>query len=185
MVWMIVALVVLVLGWILIYNSLIGRKNEVENIFGSMDTLLKKRFDLVPNLVATASRYLEHEKGILENVTALRAQGMRPNLSEVNTIAIDQQMSASLGALTVAVENYPELKANEEMIHLQQSLFEIEEQISAARRAYNQTVTDYNNAIEMFPSSIVASSMHLLRKEVFEIPLAERQNVDVNALFKR
>ncbi|HEX5328672.1 LemA family protein [Sulfuricurvum sp.] len=170
---------------ILMYNSLIGKKNQVENIFAGVDTVLKKRYDLIPNLVASVERYMEHEKSTLEKVTEYRAQAMKPGISDDAKIALDAKMSAALGSITVAMEAYPDLKANENVMHLMRSLNEIEEQISAARRAYNQAVTDLNNAIEMFPTNLVAGWMNLSRRAVFEITVTERQNVDVNALFNR
>lgn len=176
---------VIVIIAILMYNSLIGKKNNVENIFAGVDTVLKKRFDLIPNLVASVERYMEHEKSILEKVTELRAQAMSPNLSDTQKISLDAKLTAALGSITVAMENYPELKANENVMHLQRSLNEVEEQISAARRAYNQAVTDFNNAIEMFPTNLMATWMNLDRKAVFEIPSSERQNIHINTLFIR
>lgn len=170
---------------ILMYNSLIAKKNQVENIFAGVDTVLKKRFDLIPNLVASVERYMEHEKSTLEKVTELRAAAMKPGISDDQKIALDAKLTAALGAITVAMEAYPDLKANENVMHLQRSLAEIEEQISAARRAYNQAVTDLNNAIEMFPTNLMAGWMNLSRRAVFEITANERQNVDVNALFNR
>jgi len=170
---------------ILIYNSLIGKKNQVENIFAGVDTVLKKRFDLIPNLVASVSQYMEHEKSTLEKVTELRAQAMKPGISDEQKINLDAKLTTALGAINIAMEAYPDLKANENVMHLQRSLNEIEEQISAARRAYNQAVTDLNNAIEMFPTNIVAGWMNLQRKAVFEITVSERQNVDVGALFNK
>ncbi len=170
---------------ILMYNSLIGKKNQVENIFASVDTVLKKRFDLIPNLVASVSQYMQHEKSTLEKVTELRAQAMKPNLSDEQKISLDAKLTSALGAITIAMEAYPDLKANENVMHLQRSLNEIEEQISAARRAYNQAVTDLNNAIEMFPTNMIAGWMNLQRRTVFEITVTERQNVDVNTLFNR
>jgi LemA protein len=170
---------------VLMYNTLIAKKNQVDNIFGGVDAVLKKRFDLIPNLVASVERYMEHEKSTLEKVTRLRAEAMKPNLSDTQKIALDAKLTAALGSITVAMENYPDLKANENVMHLQHSLHEIEEQISAARRAYNQAVTDYNNAIEMFPTNLMAGWMSLGRKAVFEIPQNERQNVDVGNLFKQ
>jgi LemA protein len=168
---------------ILIFNSLIGKKNQVENIFAGVDAVLKKRFDLIPNLVAAVERYMEHEKSTLEKVTELRAEAMKPGISDDQKIALDAKLSAALGSITVAMEAYPDLKANENVMHLQRSLHEIEEQISAARRAYNQAVTDLNNAIEMFPTNLMAGWMNLQRRAVFEITTNERQNVDVGALF--
>jgi len=181
----IIALIIIAVILILMYNSLISKKNQVENIFGGVDAVLKKRFDLIPNLVASAERYMEHEKSTLEKVTELRAQAMKPGISNDQKVALDAKLSSALGSITVAMEAYPELMANENMLHLQRSLHEVEEQLSAARRAYNQAVTDLNNAIEMFPTNVVAGWMGLTRRAVFEITQTERQNVDVNALFKR
>lgn len=169
---------------VLMYNSLVSKKNQVENIFASVDAVLKKRYDLIPNLVASVSKYMEHEKSLLEQVTKLRAEANKPNVSEHQKIELDAKVTSALGSIMIAVENYPELKANENVIHLQHSLSEIEEQIAAARRAYNQAVTDYNNAIEMIPTNFMASAMRYTRKEVFEIPEAQRQNVNVKELFK-
>jgi len=170
---------------ILIYNSLVSKKNQVENIFASVDTQLKKRYDLIPNLVGSVQKYMQHEKGILEKVTELRAQAIKPNIPDEKKIALDKEITGALGSIMVAVENYPELKANENVMHLQHTLTEIEAQISAARRAYNQAVTDYNNAIEMIPTNILANMMHYTRKQVFEISETQRQNVNVKELFKQ
>lgn len=168
---------------ILMYNSLILKKNQVENIFAGVDAVLKKRYDLIPNLVASVSEYMDFEKSTLEKVTQLRSEANKPNLSENEKIALDTKVSAALGSIMVAVENYPELKSNENMMNLQRNLTEIETQISAARRAYNQAVTDYNNAKEMFPTNIMASFMNLPKKDVFTIHENDRQNVDVKGLF--
>jgi len=173
--------VVLVLVWM--YNSLVSKKNQVTNIFASVDTLLKKRYNLIPNLVASVSKYMEHEKSLLQEVTKLRSDANRAHISDEQKIALDAKVSSALGSIMIAVENYPELKANENVMHLQHSLNEIEEQISAARRAYNQAVTDYNNAIEMIPTNFMASAMNYKPKEVFEIQESERKNVNVKELF--
>ena len=182
---LLIILGILALILILIYNSLIAKKNQVENIFAGVDAVLKKRFDLIPNLVASVSQYMEHEKSTLEKVTELRAQAMKPGISPDQKISLDAKLTSALGAINLAMEAYPDLKANENVMHLQRSLNEIEEQISAARRAYNQAVTDLNNAIEMFPTNIVAGWMKLSRRAVFEITVTERQNVDVGALFNK
>jgi LemA protein len=178
-------IIAIVIGIILVlmYNSLVSKKNQVENIFAGIDAQLKKRYDLIPNLVATVQKYMEHEKGILEEVTKLRAEANKPNISDQQKIKLDAQITSALGSIMVAVENYPDLKANQNVIHLQRSLNEIEEQIAAARRAYNQSVTDYNNAIEMVPTNFMASAMNYTRKEVFVIPDNERKNVNVKELF--
>lgn len=179
-------IVLIVVGIILIlmYNSLVSKKNQVENIFASVDTQLKKRYDLIPNLVASVSKYMEHEKSLLTEVTKLRAEANKPNISDEHKIALDAKMTSALGSIMIAVENYPDLKANENVMHLQRSLNEVEEQIAASRRAYNQAVTDYNNAIEMIPTNFMASAMNYRRKEVFEITEGERKNVNVKELFQ-
>ncbi|MCW9067685.1 MAG: LemA family protein [Sulfurimonas sp.] len=178
-----IVLIVIALILVLMYNSLVAKKNQVENIFASVDTVLKKRYDLIPNLVAAVSKYMEHEKSLLQEVTKLRAEANKPNISDEQKIALDAKVSSALGSIMIAVENYPDLKANENVMHLQHTLHEVEEQISAARRAYNQAVTDYNNAIEMIPTNFMASAMNYTRKHVFEIVETERKNVDVKELF--
>ncbi len=170
---------------VILYNSLISKKNQVQNVFASIDALLKKRYDLIPNLVATVQKYMEHERGTLTEITELRAKAVSGTLSDDEKVDMDNKLTRTLGGIMVAVENYPDLKANQNFLQLQASLNEVEEQISAARRAYNAAVTAYNNAVEMFPTNILASMMNYRRKKVFEIPDAERRNVDVKDLFNK
>lgn len=174
---------VLGISFFVMYNSLVAKKNQVTNVFASIDALLKKRYDLIPNLVATVKNYMQHEQGTLTKITELRAKAISGMTSDDEKVELDNRISKMLGGVMVAVENYPQLKANENFMQLQRSLNEIEEQISAARRAYNAAVTDYNNAIEMVPTNIVASIMQYKRKQVFEIAESERKNVDVGGLF--
>lgn len=178
-----VVVLVLVLMIASMYNGLINKRNQVENVFGSMDAMLKKRYDLIPNLVASAKEYMKHEAGVLSRITELRTKAMEPNISSDEKVAINNELSKSLTGMRIAVENYPDLKANQNFLQLQGSLNEVEEQISAARRAFNATVTEYNNSVEMFPSNIMASIMGLKRKQVFVIEESERQNVNVKNLF--
>ena len=179
-----VALSLVVIIMILLYNSLISKKNQVENIFGSIDALLKKRRDLIPNLVESVKAYMKHEKELLENITSLRSRSLLTT-NEEEKMNLENQISSMLGRILVNVENYPQLKANENVMHLQMTLAEIEEQISAARRAYNQAVTDYNNAIEMIPTNILAKFMGYKRKAFFEISESERKNINVGNLFNK
>lgn len=165
------------------YNNLVRKRNEVDNAFGGMDVQLKKRYDLIPNLVATVKQYATHEKELLTQVTEMRAKATSGTLSSDERVALDNQISAGMKSIMVAVENYPDLKASENFVNLQRTLNEVESQISAARRTYNAVITDYNNAIQTFPSSMIAGMMKLQRKEVFVIPEAERQNVNVKNLF--
>ena len=180
---LLIVLVIISIVLVLLYNFLISKKNQVENIYASVDTLLKKRFDLIPSLVATVQEAMKHEKSTLEEITALRSRAMKSGVSSDQMAGIDSKLSSLLGSIMVAVEDYPELKANENTLNLQYSLNEIEEQLSAARRAYNQSVTDYNNAIEMFPTNILANYMRYSRKQVFTIVESERKNPNVKELF--
>lgn len=179
------ALLLLVVLYAVLYNSLIGKKNQVEYAYSGVDVQLKKRHDLVPNLVATVKQYMEHERELLERITELRARATASNLSDQERLQAESQLSGALRSLMIAVENYPQLKANENFMHLQASLNEIEEQIAAARRAYNAAVTDYNNAVEMFPTNIVAGMMGLKRRPVFEAEESERATPQVSQLFKQ
>ncbi len=179
----IIILIIFIILLVLMYNSLIAKKNQVENLFASVDVQLKKRYDLIPNIVASVKRYMEHEKSLLEEVTSLRSQGIRKNIDNSQKMSIDKKFSKALAGLMVTVEEYPELKANENIIELQKSLNEIEEQISASRRAYNQAVTDYNNAIEMIPTNFMAKIMNYKEKELFEIEDTQKDNILVEELF--
>jgi LemA protein len=180
----VVILVVVLLIPILIYNSLIGRKNQVLNVFGTIDALLKKRYDLIPNLVATVKGYMQHERTLLSQVTEMRAKALAEGTSDDQKVDLDNKMTKALSRIMLAVENYPDLKASENFMHLQRTLTELEEQISAARRAYNAAVTDYNNAVEMFPTNMVASVMNYKRRRFFEIAEKERESVDVGKPFQ-
>lgn len=180
-----IVLGVLVLSAFVLFNSLVQKKNQVTNVFATIDALLKKRYDLIPNLVATVQSYMSYEKGTLTEITQLRAQAMSGNLSDDQKVVLENQMAKLMGGIRVAVENYPDLKANQNFLQLQGALNEIEEQLSAARRAYNAAVTDYNNAIEMIPTNIVASLMGYKIKAVFEASAEEKNNVDINSLFHR
>jgi LemA protein len=180
-------IIILVIGIILVlmYNSLVAKKNQVDNIFASLDAQLKKRYDLIPNLVATVSKYMEHERSVLQELTQLRANANKPNLSEKERIELDSKATKALGSIMIAVENYPDLKANTNILDLQHSLNEVEAQIAAARRAYNQAVTDYNNALEMIPTNYMAAAMNYKPRELFSITEEQRKNVDVKELFDR
>ncbi|GAB1370632.1 LemA family protein [Candidatus Kapaibacterium sp.] len=179
---LVVAAIVLI-TIISIYNSLINKRNQVDNIFATIDVLLKKRYDLIPNLVSAVQEYMKHEQGTLTKITELRSRAMDTNLNSDEKVALNNQISQALNGIKVAVENYPELKANQNFIHLQGSINEVEEQISAARRAFNATVTDYNNSVQMFPSNIMAGIMGFKVKQLFQIDETERKNVDVKKLF--
>jgi LemA protein len=173
---------ILVIGAILTYNNLIGARNAVENAFGTIDVMLKKRYDLLPNLIEVAKTYMKHEKEIFTNLASLRARATTATTSD-EKVVLENEISGAMKNLMVSVENYPDLKASEQFTMLQRSWNETEEQISAARRAYNAAVTAYNNAVEKFPSNIFANMFGHKRKAVFVIAETERQNISAKALF--
>jgi LemA protein len=177
----IVTAIVLVF-FVVLYNSLVAKKNQVLNVFGTMDAMLKKRYDLIPNLIATVKGYMQHERALLEEVTKMRSSTTTDQLSADQKVELDNKLTNAVSHIMLAVENYPDLKANQNFLHLQRTLTEIEEQISAARRAYNAAVTDYNNAVEMFPTNIIASMMNYKRRNFFEISDDQRQNVTAGTL---
>ena len=177
--------VLAVLIIITLCNRLIKKKNQVQNIFGSLDAYLKKRYDLIPNLISAVQNYMVHERGVLSELTEMRTKALNPNLTESEKIDLQQKVTRALDGILVAVEAYPNLKASENFLQLQAALNEVEEQISAARRSYNAVVTDYNNAVETIPSNMIALLMRYKRKPVIEIPESERQNVNVKELFKK
>ena len=185
---MILNITLIIAGFILLvviisYNNLISRKNKVRYAFSSTDVMLKKRRDLIPNVVESVKQYMNFEKNLLTDITNLRTQAMDDKLSDKQRFEVENKISEVLGKIKVAVENYPDLKSSQNFLQLQATLNEIEEQISAARRAYNATVMDYNNACEMFPSNIFAGMFGFHRKESFEIPAEERENINVKNLF--
>ena len=167
---------------IAMYNSLVGKRNQVRNIFGTMDAMLKKRWDLIPNLVSTVKGYAEHERGLFEAVTEARAKAQSGQLNENQKIGLENSFMQLLGVVRATVENYPDLKASNNFMHLQRTLNELEEQISAARRAYNASVTDYNNAVQMFPTNIIAGMFNFQLKELFQIEATERESPEVQKL---
>lgn len=165
------------------YNSLVGKRNQVDNAFASMDVQLKKRYDLIPNLVATVQQYTKHESETLKQITELRAKASSPGASPEESVHLNNELNRAMGRLMVQVEAYPELRASENFNQLQRSLNEVEEQLSASRRAFNAAVTDYNDSVQMVPTNIVAGMFGFRPREVFEIPEKERANPDVKQLF--
>lgn len=168
----------------LMYNSLVGKRNQIQNIFGTMDAMLKKRWDLVPNLVSTVKGYADHERGLFEAVTAARSRAMEGRLDNDEKVQLDNAVSRLVGLFRATVENYPQLKASDNFLHLQRTLNELEEQISAARRAYNASVTDYNNSVEMFPTNLIAPVFGFVHKPLLEFSPESRQVPDAGQLLK-
>jgi len=165
----IVAIIVVVLIWFVsIYNSLVNLRNRVKNGWSQIDVQLKRRHDLIPNLIETVKGYMKHERETLENITAYRSQAM--NASSVGEKAeAEGLLGGALGALKIAVEAYPDLKANQNFLSLQEELTSTENKISYARQSYNDQVLFFNNKIQMFPSNIVAGMFTFKEEEFFEL----------------
>lgn len=176
-----IIVVVLIIFFIYNFNSLTMKRNMVDNAFAMIDTQLKLRFDLIPNITAATSEYMKHESETLTEIAKMRSSAS--GVAEKSSL--DSKMTAGLRNLMVQIEAYPELKASENIKNLQASLNEVEAQLAAARRSYNSAVTAFNSSIEMFPGCMFAPMMHLTKRELFEIPPEERKNVDVDQLFKR
>ena len=172
-----------IVALIIIYNGLVKKKNQAAYAFSGVDVALQKRGELIPNLVESVKKYMTFEEGTLSKVVALRSQLSMVDPNSVERFQMENDMSSLLKGLMVNVENYPELKSSENMLHLQRTLNESEEQISAARRAYNASANNLNNAIETFPSNLLASINDYQRSPYFEADATAKATPDVKQLF--
>jgi LemA protein len=163
-----------------VYNSLVQLKNKVDEGWADIETQLKRRYDLIPNMVETVKGYAKHESKTLEAVTQARNMAMSAKTPEERMQA-EGALTGTLKTLFAVAENYPDLKANENFMDLQATLKEVEEKLQLSRRYYNATVRDFNTKVEIFPNNIVAGLFHFARRPFFEIENAEeRQNVKVS-----
>ena len=180
MIYVIIGIVVLLILYLIgIYNSLVKLRNKVDDQSSQVDIELKKRFDLVPNLVETVKGYVKHEKETLESV--INARNSFNNAGNMNEeLAANDNLSNALTKLFALSESYPDLKANENFINLQNSLNEIEENIAYKRSFYNETVRLYNDKVMTVPSNIVANIFNFKEREYFQINESERKNVKVS-----
>ena len=172
-----VVVVLLVIWCISIYNNLVKLRNNRENAFANIDVQLKQRHDLIPQLVATVKGYAQHEKELLERVTQARAAAM--NATGINDkIQAENALSSALAGLKVSVEAYPDLKANQNFLQLQEEISDIENKIAATRRYFNTATRELNNAVQTFPSNIFASLFGFHKEPMFEVSTEERANLD-------
>ena len=162
-----VVVVILVVCFISMYNGLVKLRNNRENAFANIDVQLKQRFDLVPQLVNTVKGYATHEKETLDKVTSARAAAMGATTVD-EKVAADKALTGALAGLRVSLEAYPELKANQNFLQLQNELADIENKLSAARRFFNSTTRELNNACEVFPSNIIAGMFGFRRASMYE-----------------
>lgn len=153
---------------IVVRNSLVTKQIRVKEAWSDIDVQLKRRYDLIPNLINTVKGYAAHETELFEKVTAMRSQAMQAqDIGE--KMKLEDQLNQELKSIFVAVENYPELKANENFLKLQNDLVDTEDKIQAARRFYNSVVKDYNTALELFPQNLIAQMFHYQPEKLIEI----------------
>ena len=170
---------VIVIAAVLMYNSLVTLKNRIDGAWAQIDVQLKRRYDLIPNLIETVKGYAKHEKDLLENVTKARA-AMANATSVGDKAKADNMLSGTLKTLFAVAENYPQLKANENFMMLQEELSGTESKIAYARQFYNDNVLDYNTKIQMIPYNIFAGMLGFVAKEYFKVDNeAEREAVKV------
>lgn len=167
------------------FNTMVHARNLADTAFSTIEVMLKKRWDLVPSLVDAAQRYMEHETRVLEEVTRLRSLAVSGELPPDETVELDNQVRRSLRQLFATAEAYPELKADESFQQLQRALSEVEEQLSAARRTFNMAVKQYNDAVHMLPTNLIARLLGWRERPYFELAAGEGERPDVMGRFRR
>jgi LemA protein len=165
-------------GVILIYNSLVTLKNRVDEAWSDIDVQLKRRYDLIPNLINTVKGYAAHEKQLFEKVTEARTAAMGAQ-GPIQKEQAENMLSGTLKSLFAVAENYPELKANQNFLELQRELTDTEDKIQAARRFYNANVRDFNTKLEVFPTNMIAGMLKFTKREFFAADESEKSNVEV------
>ena len=163
---------------IALYNSFVQLNNKVDEAFSTMDVYLKKRWDLIPNIVETVKGYAKHEKETLEKVISLRNSAYE-NMSDEEKIKANEQLTSGINKIMALAEAYPDLKANENFKDLSNQLTKVEEDIANSRKYYNGVVRIYNDKVKMFPSNIFAGLFGYKAKKMFETDAAERENIKV------
>ena len=180
MILLIIGIITVIFLYIFItYNSLVKSNNYVQEAFSTMDVYLKKRWDLIPNLVEVVKGYAKHEQEIIEKITVLRTNSYE-NMSTNKKININEQLTQDLSKIMVITENYPDLKANQNFIELNRNLVKIEDEIANSRKYYNGSVRIFNNKIQMFPSNIIAKIFGFHLANMFEADTNEKNNVKVD-----
>ena len=167
-------------AFILMYNSLVVSRNRIEEAWSDIEVQLKRRFDLIPNVLETVKGYASHEKNVLENVTKARTSFTSAHTTKERADA-ENMLSSTLKTLFAVSENYPDLKANANFLDLQRELADTENKIQAARRFYNSTVLEYNTKLQVVPTNFVANTFGMTAKEFFDLENeAERKNPQVS-----
>ncbi len=178
--WIILAIIILIIIYaFILYNNFISLDNKVKEAFSTMDVYLKKRWDLIPNLVETVKGYAKYEEETLTRVTKLR-NTVYNEMTNDEKIINNEELSSDVSKIMALKEAYPELKANENFIDLSNKLTKIEDDIANARKYYNGTVRIYNNKVQMFPNNIFAKIFNYKTKRMFEASLEDKQNIRIN-----
>ena len=172
-----VVVLLLVIYMIALYNRLVKYRNVRENAFADIDVQLKQRHDLIPQLVEAVRGYMKHENQTLVDLTAARTAAVSAKTID-EKIAAENQLSSALSGLRVTVEAYPDLKANQNFMQLQEEISDIENKLAAVRRYFNSATREYNNAVEVFPANIVAGMFGFRRETMFDVGEKERVNLD-------
>ena len=174
----IIGVVVILAIWLVsLYNGLVKKRNNRENAFADIDVQLKQRHDLIPQLVATVKGYAAHEKELLEKITAARAAAM--GATTINDkVKAENELSGALAGLKVSLEAYPDLKANQNFLQLQNEISDVENKLAAVRRFFSSATKELNTAVQSFPSNIIAGMFGFHKEPMFEIPSAERATMD-------
>ena len=176
---LIVALIILLLIWgIATYNRLITERLKVQTQWSQIDVVLKQRFDLIPNLVETVKGYAAHEKEALQAVTDARSRYLGAKDAE-GQMKASTELSGAIGRLMALAESYPELKANQNFLHLQQQLASMEEKLANYRQFYNDTVLRYDRLLETIPTNLIAKMFHFKKEEFFKVEDAQKDNVNI------
>ena len=175
-VWIVLGVIVLVaIAGVISYNRFVTQKNLIKDAWANIDTELRRRYDLIPNLVETVKGYATHEREVFEEVTRARASAAGATGSPAAQAAAEGPFMAALGKLFAVAENYPDLKANQNFLELQRELTNTEDRLQTARRFYNANVREYNQRVKQFPSVLVANAFHFEEAEFFEVDEATRE----------
>jgi LemA protein len=175
----VLVLIGLVVVWVIfLFNGLIRLKNRVEEAWSDIDVQLKRRYDLIPNLIETVKGYAKHEREVLESVTEARTRAMGAQDTK-DQVEAENMLSDTLKSLFAVSENYPDLKANQNFLELQRELSDTENKIQASRRFYNGNVRDFNTKIQSFPNNMIAGTLNFKEKDFFEAGEEEKKNIEV------
>ncbi len=174
----VVGIIVLLIIWVIsIYNTLVRLRNRRQNAFADIDVQLRQRHDLVPQLVETVKGYASHERELLQRITEARSAAINANTIDTKIVA-EQQLTSALQGLRVQVEAYPDLKANQNFLQLQEELSDIENKLAASRRFFNAATTEYNTSVESFPGNLVASNFGFRREIFFDLGTETRLKME-------